>query len=148
MPGRGAQNEGGRASPGNTRRPGSGSQNTGSQNSGSQNSGSQKSGSQNSGSQNSGSQNSGSQGQAGQHQDNQNRGDHIHENPSHGSKPRTMKSFYVDWLRENNLDANTEVSTLGDQLFERFTAAAHAYADEYERKFGQRLQDDMGILKR
>jgi hypothetical protein len=99
-------------------------------------------GSQNSGSQN-GSQGPGSQGQGGQHQDDQN-----HENPSHGNNPRTMKSFYVDWLRENNLDSNTEVNTLGDQLFGRFTVVAHAYADEYERKFGQRLQDDMGILKR
>jgi hypothetical protein len=59
-----------------------------------------------------------------------------------------MSSFYAEWLRENDLDANTEVSTLGDQLFGRFTAAADAYADEYERRFGQQLQDDMGILKR
>ncbi|CEL07064.1 hypothetical protein ASPCAL10229 [Aspergillus calidoustus] len=156
IPGRGAKNEGGRASPGDPRRPGSGSQNAGSQNagsqnSGSQNSGSQNSGSQNSGSQNSGSQNSGSQGQASQHQDNkkhgdQNRGDQTQESSNHGNNPRTMRSFYAEWLRENDLDANTEVSTLGDQLFGRFTAAAHAYADEYERRFGQQLQDDMGFI--
>lgn len=59
-----------------------------------------------------------------------------------------MSNFYAEWLRENNLDANTEVSTLEDELFGRFRAAAHAYADEYERKVGQQLQDDMGILKR
>ncbi|KAL2785334.1 hypothetical protein BJX66DRAFT_347547 [Aspergillus keveii] len=123
MPGRGVQNEGGRASSGDPHRPSSGSQNSGSQNSGSQ------------------------------HQDNkkhgdQNRGDQTQENSSHGNNPRTMRSFYAEWLRENDLDANTEVSTLGDQLFGRFTAAAHAYADEYERRFGQQLQDDMGILKR
>ena len=59
-----------------------------------------------------------------------------------------MTSLYAEWLRENNLDANTEVSTLGDELFGRFTAAAHAYADEYERKYGHQLLDDMAILKR
>jgi hypothetical protein len=59
-----------------------------------------------------------------------------------------MSNFYAEWLRENNLDANTEVRTLEDELFGRFRAAAHAYADEYERKVGQQLQDDMGILKR
>jgi hypothetical protein len=163
MQGHRVQNEGGRTSPGDPRRPGSasqnlssqgpGSQNTGSQNTGSQNTGSQNTGSQNMGSQNTGSQNSGSQGQASQHQDNkkhgdQNRGDQTQESSNHGNNPRTMRSFYAEWLRENDLDANTEVSTLGDQLFGRFTAAAHAYADEYERRFGQQLQDDMGILKR
>ncbi|CEL07066.1 hypothetical protein ASPCAL10231 [Aspergillus calidoustus] len=120
---------------------------------GRQNAGSQNTGSQNTGSQNTGSQNTGSQGQASQHQDNkkhgdQNRGDQTQESSNHGNNPRTMRSFYAEWLRENDLDANTEVSTLGDQLFGRFTAAAHAYADEYERRFGQQLQDDMGILKR
>ncbi|KAL2801941.1 hypothetical protein BJX63DRAFT_426417 [Aspergillus granulosus] len=124
----GAQNEGGRTSSGDPR-------------------------GRNPSSQNPSSQNTGSQGQASPHPDNQNqgdqnRGDQTQESPSHGNKPRTMRSFYAEWLRENNLDANTEVSTLGDQLFGRFTAAAHAYADEYERKFGQQLQDDMGILKR
>ncbi len=59
-----------------------------------------------------------------------------------------MRSFYTEWLRENNLDANTEVDSLRrDQLFGKLTAAAHAYADEYERKSGQRLQDDLGILR-
>lgn len=58
-----------------------------------------------------------------------------------------MSSFYTDWLRDNNLNVDTEASTLDDELFGRFKAAAHAYADEYERKSGQQLQDDMGILK-
>lgn len=59
-----------------------------------------------------------------------------------------MSNFYAKWLDENNLDTNTEVNTLGDHLFGRFRAAALSYPDEYERKFGQQLQDDIGILKR
>ncbi|OJJ51923.1 hypothetical protein ASPSYDRAFT_74106 [Aspergillus sydowii CBS 593.65] len=113
----GNQNEGGRTTPGDPRRPGPVNQS-----------------SQSVGSQNAGSQNAGSQGQASQQQEN------------HGNEPRTMSSFYAEWLRKNNLNANTEVSTLGDQLFGRFRAAAHAYADEYKRNVGQQLQDDMGIL--
>ncbi|KAL3469481.1 hypothetical protein BJX99DRAFT_265150 [Aspergillus californicus] len=129
----GAQNKGGRTSPGDPRRPGPVSQNPSSQNPGSQN--------------------VGSQGQASPHQDNQkqgvqSRGGQDQGSQSHDNKPRTMRSFYTKWLRENNLDTNTEVDSLrGDQLFGKLTAAAHAYADEYERKSGQRLQDDLGILR-
>ncbi|KAF7595976.1 hypothetical protein BBP40_004122 [Aspergillus hancockii] len=111
--------------------------------------------SQNAGSEELSSQNAGSggQGQTSQHQNNQNQGGHsrggqTQESPSHENEPRKMTSFYADWLRENDLDTNTDVRTLGDQLFGKFKAAAHAYADEYERKSGRQLQDDMDILKR
>lgn len=59
-----------------------------------------------------------------------------------------MRSFYAEWLRQNDLDANTELDSLrGDQLLGKLTAAANAYADEYESKSDQRLQDDLGILR-
>ncbi|KAG2026560.1 hypothetical protein GB937_001341 [Aspergillus fischeri] len=141
----GAQNVGDQTSPSDSSRPGQVSLTPSSPNQGSQNAGSQTPSSQNPG--------SGSQGQAGQHLDNQNqggqsRGGQTQGSPSHDNKPRTMRSFYTEWLRENDLDTNTDVSTLGDELFGRFKAAAHAYVDEYKRKFGQQLQDDMDILKR
>ena len=83
-----------------------------------------------------------------QNQTNPSQGSQNYGTPSHDSKPRTMSSFYAEWLREDNLDANTDVDALGDELFGRFTAAAHAYADEYASKSGNQLLDEMGILKR
>ncbi|KAJ1713240.1 hypothetical protein NYO67_4572 [Aspergillus flavus] len=135
----GARNEGGRNPPSD---PSSGLA--------SQGPGSQTSRGQIPGSQNTGSQDPASQPQDHQLSSDQTRGGQTQGSPSPSTNSglRTMRSFYAEWLRENSLDVNTDVSTLGDERFGRFKAAAHAYADEYEHKFGQRPQDDMGILTR
>ena len=81
------------------------------------------------------------QSQDGQSQDGQSVVDHSND------KPRTIRSFYEDWLKENNLSKGTAPEHLSQEQFGKFKAAAHSYVDKYTADTNLQVLDDMDILK-
>ncbi|GCB24412.1 hypothetical protein AAWM_07297 [Aspergillus awamori] len=97
------------------------------------------------------SQASGSQSQASRSTGNQNhispsQGSSEPEEPKQRQQDRIMSIFHAERLRENSLDANTDVDAIGDELFGRFATAAHTYADENASKADHQLLNNMNIL--
>ena len=71
----------------------------------------------------------------------------MHETENGSGQPRTMSAFYANWLRENNLVEDTKLSSLDQEKYGHFRAAADAYADLYADRTGKQIDDDMEIVK-